>query len=70
MGTDKQMKRLYRTNEAATYLGRSAWQVRKLVQDGQLSVVQHSEGGQFLFDVRDLDGFIDRNKRVAPDFAS
>jgi hypothetical protein len=29
-------------------------------------VVQHSETGKFLLDVRDLDGFIERNKKTAP----
>jgi hypothetical protein len=37
-----------------------------LIQAGRLPVVQDSDGGPFLLDVQDLDGFIERNKRVSP----
>jgi excisionase family DNA binding protein len=56
-------KRLLRTREAADYLSVSAWKVRRLIQDGRLPVVQHGEGAPFLLDLRDLDGYIERNKR-------
>jgi excisionase family DNA binding protein len=58
-------RRLMRTRAAAQYLSISPWKVRKLVQDGLLSVVQDVEGGPFLLDVNDLDGYIERNKRTA-----
>jgi len=59
-------RRLLRTREAAEYLGLSPWKLRKLIQDGQLPVVQDTDGSPFLLDLRDLDGYIDRNKRCSP----
>jgi len=59
-------KRLLRVKEAAHYLSVSSWKLRKLVQDGLLPIVQDSEGGAWRVDVRDLDSFIERNKRVEP----
>lgn len=59
-------KRLLRTREAAEYLSLSPWKVRRLIQDGRLPVVQDGEGAPFLLDVRDLDEYIERNKRVCP----
>jgi excisionase family DNA binding protein len=59
-------KRLLRTREAAAYLSLSPWKVRQLVQDGRLPVVQAEEGAPFLLDIRDLDGYIERNKRIFP----
>ena len=59
-------RRLLRTKEAAEYLGLSPWKLRKLIQDGQLPVVQDTDGSPFLLDLRDLDGYIDRNKRCSP----
>jgi excisionase family DNA binding protein len=61
-------KRLFRTKEAAVYLGFSAWQIRRLVQDGELPIVQCSEGENgrhWRIDVADLDRFIERHKRTA-----
>lgn len=59
-------RRLLRTKEAAEYLCISPWKLRRLIQDGRLPVVQDGEGSPFLLDVRDLDGYIDRNKRISP----
>jgi excisionase family DNA binding protein len=59
-------KRLLRTREAAHYLSLSPWKVRRLIQDGRLPVVQDGDGAPFLLDVRDLDGYIERNKRLSP----
>jgi len=56
-------KRLLRVSEAAEYLRFSPWKIRRLIQEGRLPVVQASEGGAWRVDVRDLDSFIDRNKR-------
>ena len=58
-------KRLLRTRDAAQYLSISSWKLRRLIQDGRLPVVQDCDGSPFLLDVRDLDGFIERNKRTA-----
>lgn len=59
-------KRLLRVREAAEYLSLSPWKLRRLVQDGLLPIVQSSEGGAWRVDMRDLDAFIDRNKRTEP----
>lgn len=59
-------RRLLRTKEAAEYLGLSPWKLRRLIQDGQLPVVQDADGSPFLLDLRDLDGYIERNKRLSP----
>jgi excisionase family DNA binding protein len=59
-------RRLLRTKEAAEYLCVSPWKLRRLIQDGRLPVVQDGDGSPFLLDVRDLDSYIDRNKKVLP----
>jgi excisionase family DNA binding protein len=59
-------RRLLRTKEAAEYLSLSPWKLRRLTQEGRLPVVQDADGSPFLFDLRDLDGYIDRNKRLSP----
>ncbi len=55
--------RLLRLKSACEYLSLSPWKLRRLIQEGRLPVVQDCEGGPFLLDVRDLDGFVERNKR-------
>jgi excisionase family DNA binding protein len=62
----KPAKRLLRVREAAEYLSVSAWKLRRLVQDGLLPIVQDRDGGVWRVDVRDLDNFIERNKRTEP----
>jgi excisionase family DNA binding protein len=57
-------RRLLRSTEAADYLSVSVWTLRRLIQSGELPVVQRGEAGKFLVDIRDLDGFIERNKRT------
>jgi excisionase family DNA binding protein len=57
-------RRLLRSAEAADYLSVSVWTLRRLIQSGELPVVQRGEAGKFLVDIRDLDGFIERNKRT------
>ena len=57
-------RRLFRLKVAAEYLSLSPWKVRRLIQAGRLPVVQDCEGGPFLLDVRDLDCFVERHKRV------
>jgi excisionase family DNA binding protein len=59
-------RRLLRSVQAAEYLSVSVWTLRRLIQSGELPVVQHGETGKFLLDIRDLDGFIERNKRTSP----
>lgn len=57
-------RRLLRTKEAAEYLGISPWKLRRLIQSGQLPVVQDGDDSPFLLDMRDLDSYIERNKRL------
>jgi excisionase family DNA binding protein len=60
-------RRLIRTKEAAAYLSMSDWKLRRLIQEGTFPVVQDHEGGPFLLDVRDLDGYVENHKRTIPD---
>jgi excisionase family DNA binding protein len=60
-------RRLIRTKEAAAYLSMSDWKLRRLIQEGTFPVVQDHEGGPFLLDIRDLDGYVDNNKHAIPD---
>jgi excisionase family DNA binding protein len=64
MGNEKPLtRRLLKVKDAATYLALSPWKVRKLIEEGELPYLQDSAGGPFLIDVRDLDGYIERNKK-------
>jgi excisionase family DNA binding protein len=56
----KPLKRLYSLQEAATYLGRSTWSVRRLIWSGEIPAVR--AGVRVHVDVQDMDAFIDRNK--------
>ena len=56
----KFLKRLYSLREAAMYLGRSTWSVRRLIWSGALPSVR--VGGRVHLDVRDMDDLIDKNK--------
>jgi len=53
-------KRLFSIPEAAIYLGRSVWSIRRLIWNGDLPRV--SAGGRVHVDVKDMDAFIDKNK--------
>ena len=53
-------KRLYTLDEAAIYLGRSTWSVRRLIWNGDLPQVR--AGGRVHVDVRDMDMFIEKFK--------
>jgi len=57
-------RRLFRLKAAAEYLSMSPWKLRRLIQDGHLAVVQDTDGSPFLLDVRDLDAYVERNKRT------
>lgn len=59
-------RRLLRIKQASEYLSLSPWKLRQLIQCGKLPVVQDTDGSPFLLDVRDLDGFVERNKRTTP----
>jgi excisionase family DNA binding protein len=57
-------RRLYRVREAAYYLGMSKSKVRQLAWSGRLPFVQDGENTLMLFDVHDLDRWIDSNKEI------
>jgi excisionase family DNA binding protein len=54
------VKRLYSVEEAAAYLGRSEWSVRRLLWNGLLPEVRI--GRRVQVDIHDLDSFIEHNK--------
>ena len=59
--------RLRTFQQALAYLGGvSPWKLRQLVTTGKLAVVllDDTEGSKWRFDVRDLDGLIDRSKKI------
>ena len=56
----KSLKRLFDIKEAATYLGRSSWAVRRLIWSGALPEVR--TGKRVHLDIQDMDSFIERNK--------
>ena len=56
------MKRLYSLKEAAIYLGRSDWSIRRLIWNGLLPQVRADR--RVHVDVRDLDAFIEKYKEV------
>jgi excisionase family DNA binding protein len=53
-------RRLLSLPEAAEYLGLSPWTVRELAGKGRLPCVRITR--KLLFDLRDLDALIDREK--------
>jgi excisionase family DNA binding protein len=61
----KSLKRLYRLPEAAVYLGRSTWSVRRLIWSGELPSVRAA--GRVHVDVQDMDEFIEKHKFLAED---
>jgi len=58
--TSRVTKRLYSVAEAAQYLGRSAWSIRRLIWSGELAEVR--AGRRVHLDIKDMDEFIEKNK--------
>ena len=56
----RQRKRLFNIHEAALYLGRSAWALREMYYHGKVPCVR--DGRRMLFDIKDLDAWIERSK--------
>ncbi len=54
--------RLLALKDAAQYLGRSVWGMRSLAWDGKIPVIQ--DGKKIYFDVKDLDKYVEGNKRT------
>ncbi|PYV54373.1 MAG: hypothetical protein DMG97_35740 [Acidobacteria bacterium] len=57
-------RRLMRIREAAQYLCLSPWKLRHIIQSGELPIIKYNENAPWLLDLRDLDTWVDRNKRV------
>lgn len=58
--SSKVSKRLYTIAEAAQYLGRSTWSVRRLIWSGEVPEVR--VGRRIHLDIKDMEAFIERNK--------
>jgi hypothetical protein len=56
--------RLLKTRDAARYLGISAWKLRNIVQAGALACIIGDGTSPWLFDIDDLNDWIERNKRT------
>ena len=48
--------------KAADYLGLTIWAMRERIWSGDIPVVRFPGGRKMYVDVRDLEGFIERNK--------
>ena len=55
-------RRLLRTKEGATYLGVSAWKLRRLVTDARLPYVNDGDGSPWRFDLCDLENYVEASK--------
>jgi excisionase family DNA binding protein len=58
------MPRVLKTKQAAQYLSISAWKLRNLVQAGEIPCILGDGTGSWLFDIQDLDNWIERRKRT------
>jgi hypothetical protein len=56
--------RLLPLKAGAEYLGLSVWAMRARIWAGQIPVVQFPGGRKMYLDVRDLDEFIEKHKRI------
>ena len=63
----KLRRRLIRVKEAAEYLNVSTWKIREMAHRGALPYLQEG-GGLIMFDERDLDAYIKRNRRLGPNW--
>lgn len=58
------LPRLLTIKQASYYLGLTTWAVRERIWAGQLPVVTFQGGKKQYLDKEDLEGFIQRNKKV------
>ena len=56
--------RLLPLKAAAQYLGLTVWAIRERIWAGQIPVVQFPGGRKQYLDIKDLDAFIEQNKRT------
>jgi excisionase family DNA binding protein len=70
IGTEKTIRRpvpggrLLTLLDACRYVGLSEWKLRCLIHSGQLPTVELNGGEKWWIDRRDLDGLIDRSKKL------
>ena len=62
IGDKQPLRQLMKLKEAADYLRCSPWRLRNLLHESRLPFLQDG-GGPIYIDRRDLDLYIDRNKR-------
>ncbi len=56
--------RLLPLKQAAEYLGLTVWSIRERIWAGDIPVVQFPGGRKQFIDTKDIDKFIERNKRT------
>ena len=56
--------RLLPLKRAAEYLGLTVWAMRERIWAGDIPVVQFPSGRKMYVDMKDIEEFIQRNKRV------
>ena len=54
---------LVRIRHAAQFLGVSEWTVRQMAHEGELRFIQRTPRSPMLFDLADLNAWIQRNKQ-------
>ncbi|MFB3923862.1 MAG: helix-turn-helix domain-containing protein [Terriglobia bacterium] len=59
-------KRLLKLKDAAEYLGVGKTKMRQLAREGDIPFIQEAKGYSIRFDIRDLDLYIERMKRISP----
>lgn len=55
-------KRLLTLKEASVYLSVGPWKLRQMVVHQEIKVVQHHPGSRLLFDLKELDKWIEAHK--------
>ena len=58
------LPRLLPLKQAADYMGLTVWAMRERIWAGQIPVVQFPGGRKQFIDTRDIEAFIEHNKRT------
>jgi excisionase family DNA binding protein len=62
--TNQFAPRLLKTQQAARYLGISPWKLRNLVQASEIAYIPGDGTSPWLFDMNDLNGWIEQRKQT------
>lgn len=62
--TEQIEPRLLKAKPAARYLSMSAWKLRNLVQTGEIACIMGDGTSPWLFDIDDLNAWIERRKQT------